>query len=104
MTLPEWLLLGALWTLAPGSWQLTWQAAGTHVRTREGVWGSPFLGWSLQVADGSLQVTDESLQVGRQPGCVAGLGRGGAAPSTAIGWAQPPQMAQKLRGSLLPGC
>lgn len=40
----------------------------------------------------------------RQPGCVTGLGRGGAAPSTAIGWGQPPQMAWKLRSSLLPEC
>lgn len=35
----------------------------------------------------------------RQPRCVTGLGRGGAAPSMAIGWGQPPQMAQKLHSS-----
>lgn len=48
MILPEWLLLRALRVLAPDSQQWTQQAAGTHVRTREGVWGSPFLGWNLR--------------------------------------------------------
>lgn len=35
MTLPEWLLLGALRVLAPGSRQPAQQVAGTHVRTEK---------------------------------------------------------------------
>lgn len=44
MTLPERLLLRALRVLAPNSQQWTQQAVGIHLRTREGVWGSPFPG------------------------------------------------------------
>lgn len=48
MILPERLLLRALRVLAPDSQQWTPQAVGIHVRTREGAWGSLFLGPNLR--------------------------------------------------------
>ena len=72
----------------------TQQAAGTHVRTRESVWGSPFLGQSLQISAGSLGVPPAR----RRRSCARhGHWLGPSLPRL------PLMRPRKFRGSLLPG-
>lgn len=83
--------LSGYWLLAAS--RRTQQAAGTHVRTRESVWGSPFLGQSLHISAGSLGVPPA-----RRRSCARHCHwLGPSLPRL------PLMRPRKFRGSLLPG-
>lgn len=92
LALPERLLLRALWAPGPGRQHSNSAAAGTHARTREGVWGN--LGQSLQISAGSLGVPRARRRSGWAGNC---LWLGPSLPGL------PLMRPRKLRVALLSG-